>query len=509
MSESAAGPSLSVPSVAHGPAGCAAVAAGSRDTALAAAAVLRAGGNAVDAALGGTLAACISEVVFTSLGGGGFLLVHQPDGRREVLDFFVNTPGLGDRPAQADPEFTPVTVRYPGTEQIFHVGPGSVAVPGALAGLFEAHSRHGRLPFSQLVQPAIDLARHGAVLEPVQAVVLDLVREIMSLTDECARLISTPHGHAVAGDLLLNPDFAGFLELIADGTVTSLSSPAFAEPLLDLMGHTSGHVTPDDLAGYRVARRDPILVERNGSTISLNAPPAFGGVIVAESLGRLDPIDGSPGSWVRVLDALIAATESNRVAALAADVPQVTQGTTHISVVDADGMLVSMTTSNGAGSGVVHPGTGIHLNNMMGEEDLNPGGFHSLPPGIRMGSMMAPIILTGPDGSVTGLGTGGSERIRSALLLTVLRLVDLGESVPEAVAAPRFHPNEAGIQLEPGWDSDLPDLLRRQGPVNIWAAPNLFYGGVHAVSRHPDGSVTAVGDSRRSGAAVVVPVPPR
>ena len=199
-------------------------------------------------------------------------------------------------------------------------------------------------------------------------------------------------------------------------------------------------------------------------------------MIVAESLGRLDPIDGSPGSWVRVLDALIAATESNPGGGTGCRRPQVTQGTTHISVVDADGMLVSMTTSNGAGSGVVHPGTGIHLNNMMGEEDLNPA-VSLAPTRHPDGSMMAPIILTGPDGSVTGLGTGGSERIRSALLLTVLRLVDLGESVPEAVAAPRFHPNEAGIQLEPGWDSDLPDLLRRQGPVNIWAAPNLFYGG--------------------------------
>lgn len=119
-----------------------------------------------------------------------------------------------------------------------------------------------------------------------------------------------PHGHAVAGDLLRNPDFARFLEQIADGTVTSMQSPAFAGPLVDLMGHTSGHVTLEDLAAYQVTRRAPILVERNGSTISLNAPPAFGGVIVAEALARLDPIDGTPDSWARVLEALLAATES-------------------------------------------------------------------------------------------------------------------------------------------------------------------------------------------------------
>lgn len=496
----------SVPSVAQGPAGCAAVAAGSRDTALAAAAVLKAGGNAVDAALGGTLAACVSEVVFTSLGGGGFLLLRQPDGAQQVMDFFVNTPGLGATGSGESPEFTPVTVRYPGTEQVFHVGPGSVAVPGALAGFLEAHARHGRLPLNQVVAPAIELARNGAVLEPVQAVVLDLVREIMSLTEECARLISTPSGHAVAGDRLHNADFARFLRRMGEGEVTSMLSLPFADPLLDLMTHTSGHVTMQDLAAYEVLAREPLLVQRNGSLVALNAPPAFGGVIVSEALARLDVIDGSPESWAGVVQALKQATESGRVTDLAADTPQVTQGTTHISVVDADGRMVSMTTSNGAGSGVVQPGTGIHLNNMLGEEDLNPGGFHSLPPGIRMGSMMAPIIVTAPDGTVTGLGTGGSERIRSALLLSVLRLVDLGDGLDRAVAAPRLHPTDAGVQLEPGWDSRVVDLLRRREPVNIWPAPNLFYGGVHAVSRRPDGSVVAVGDSRRSGAAVVVPV---
>ncbi len=491
--------------MAQGPPGCAAVAAGSRDTALAAAAVLRSGGNAVDAALGATLAACVSEVVFTSLGGGGFLMVNVPGTATQVLDFFVNTPGLGAGDSDAVPEFTPVTVRYPGTEQVFHVGPGSVAVPGALAGFLFAHREYGRLDLADIVAPAVALARNGAVLEPVQAVVLDLVREIMSLTEECARLISTPRGHAVAGDMLHNEDFGRFLRRLGEGEVTDMLSVPFADPLLDLMTHTAGHVTREDLAAYEVIRREPLRVRRNGYLVELNPPPAFGGVIVAEALEQLGAVDGSPESWAAAVAALRAATESGRVSDLAAGTPQVKQGTTHISVVDADGMVVSMTTSNGAGSGVVQPGTGIHLNNMLGEEDLNPGGFHSLPPGIRMGSMMAPIMVTAPDGTVTGMGTGGSERIRSALLVTVLRMVDLAEGSASAIAGPRLHPDDVGVQLEPGWDPAVPDLLREREPVNIWPAPNLFYGGVHAVSRRPDGSVVAVGDSRRSGAAVVVP----
>lgn len=506
MTETPTAPLGSTPSVAQGPAGCGAVAAGSRATALAAAAVLRAGGNAVDAALGGTLAACVSEVVFTSLGGGGFMLVQQPDGSQEVLDFFVNTPGLGAAERESDPQFTPVTVHYPGTEQVFHVGPGSVAVPGALAGFLEAHRRHGRLGLGEVVAPAIDLARDGTVLEPIQAVVLDLVREIMSLTEECARLISTPNGHASAGDSLHNHDFARFLRRLGEGEITSMLSVPFADPLLDLMTHTSGHVTREDLASYRAIVREPLVVERSGSRVALNGPPAFGGVIVAEALARLPVLDGGSAGWAAAVEALVGATASRRVTDLAAEVPQAKKGTTHISVVDADGMVVSMTTSNGAGSGVVQPGTGIHLNNMLGEEDLNPEGFHSLPPGLRMGSMMAPIIITGPDGTVTALGTGGSERIRSALLFTVLRLVDLGYDVDAAVAAPRLHPETSEVQLEPGWDPGVVDLLRMRVPVNIWPTPQLFFGGVHAVRRRPDGTVTAVGDSRRSGAAVVVPV---
>lgn len=494
----------SSPTLAEGPAGHAAVATGSGDAALAAASVLRAGGNAVDAALGGMLASCLSEVVFTSLGGGGFLLVGQPDGERYLLDFFVDTPGLGATERTDVPDFTPVTVSYPGTDQVFHVGTGSVAVPGALAGVLAANERFGRLPLADIVRPAIELGLAGTLLEPLQATVLDLVREIMSVTPDCARLISTPSGHADAGDRLFNRDFAAFLRRVGDGEVTSLTSRPFSMPLLELMRATSGHITADDLAAYSVRARDPLRVTRNGFDVWLNAPPAFGGAIVADALAAMGPMDGSVASWLAAISVLRRATETNRVADQRAGIPHVTRGTTHISVVDGDGQVASLTTSNGSGSGIVIPGTGIHLNNMLGEEDLNPGGFHKLPPGIRMGSMMAPTIVSHPDGSVTGMGTGGSERIRSALLVTLLRMTDLGHSAAAAVAGPRLHASEDRVQLEPGWDPGLAAVLGES--CNVWSQPNLFFGGVHGVTRRSDGSVQAVGDSRRAGAAIVVPV---
>ena len=119
--------------------------------------------------------------------------------------------------------------------------------------------------------------------------------------------------------------------------------------------------------------------------------------------------------------------------------------------------------------------------------------------------MMNPTVVSQPDGSVTGLGSGGSERIRSAMLATLLRLVDLHEDAPTAIGAPRIHASDNDIQLEPGWASDVVAALETVVPVNMWSQRNLFFGGVHAVTRHGDGSVTAVADARRDGAVAVVP----
>ena len=476
---------------------------------MAAISVLHKGGNAVDAAIGGTFAANISEVAFTSLGGGGFLNIREPDGTGRVLDFFVNSPGLGSVEQVKAADFTPVVVTFPGAEQEFHVGPGSVAVPGTLAGFLTAHARFGRVPLKSVVAPAIAAAQRGAEVEPVQAEVLALIRDILKLTSDSQALIRTDLGHyAEAGDTVANSDLARFLQRIGDGEVDSIKSSAYADPLLDLMAQTAGHITREDLNAYEVMERTPLVVMRNGAEINLNARPAFGGAIIADALERLAPVEQPPEIWKNVIDALARSTAAIRAADLRDGIPHVSRGTTHISVVDSDGMVASLTTSNGSGSGTVIPGTGILLNNMLGEEDLNPGGFHSLPPGLRLGSMMAPTILCQGDGSITGLGSGGSERIRSALLLTLLRIVDLGMDITEAITGPRLHPGPSAIEIEPGWNEEVIDQLQTVAPVNLWPTSNLFFGGVHAVTRHADGSVTAVGDHRRDGAAVVVPPAP-
>jgi gamma-glutamyltranspeptidase/glutathione hydrolase len=186
------------------------------------------------------------------------------------------------------------------------------------------------------------------------------------------------------------------------------------------------------------------------------------------------------------------------------DAPQAVHGTTHISVIDAEGTAVSMTTSNGSCSGVFVPGTGIQLNNLMGELDLHPEGLHALAPGTRIGSMTAPTVVRTSDGGVTALGTGGSERIRSTLTCVLGRLLDRGRSLEEAVRAPRMHWDGSRLQVEPGLPEQVLAAVSAAYPVNCWPRPDLYFGGVHAVQRAADGAVMALGDERRGGWAEVV-----
>ena len=487
---------------AGGP-GSAAIAAGSVATARAGAEVLAAGGSAVDAVLAATFAAAVSEQSVASLGGGGFLVVRTPDGRTHVRDFFVDTPGRGLPVQELDLHFLPMDVIYPSTVQTFHVGLGSVAVPGLLAGMLAAHDEFARLPLASILAPAQRYGREGTPIEPAQGILTGLVRELMGLSPESRRLVERDGRWLTTGDAVLNPDYAAFLDKVADGSVTSLVSAPFAAPLMEAMA-TGGLVTLADLDEYRVIHREPITAERAGYTLFTNPPPSFGGSIIADTLALAPRVDlDDPRSWLALLEALVAATAHRRSGA---DTPLTATGTTHCSAVDADGMVAAMTTSNGVTAGFVIPGTGIQLNNMLGESDLNPDGFHATPPGQRMGSMMSPSILAAPDGGVLALGTGGSERIRSSLVEVMVRMVDGGQGLAEAVSAGRLHPDAAGLQVEPHVGAAVVDGLGGwgHGPVNVWPTPNLFFGGVNAVQRRPDGSVVAVADGRRGGGAIVV-----
>jgi gamma-glutamyltranspeptidase/glutathione hydrolase len=176
------------------------------------------------------------------------------------------------------------------------------------------------------------------------------------------------------------------------------------------------------------------------------------------------------------------------------------RGTTHISVADARGNIASLTASNGEGCAYMLPGTGIMLNNMLGEEDLNPGGFNRWKTGVRLASMMSPAVVEKPDGTRFALGSGGSNRIRSAVTQVLVNLLDYGMAPEQAVSAPRIHLEGDMLSIEPGYVAEALSALETSAPKShIWPAKNLFFGGVHTVSVQPGGIFDGVGDPRRGG----------
>lgn len=481
------------------------VAAGHPGTAAAAAEVLRSGGNAFDAVLAAGFAAAVAEPGLTSLGGGGFLLARTSHGDAMVFDFFVDTPGRG-LDGSLRPHFHPVTVDFGGSLQDFHVGRGSVAVPGCLPGYLHVHDRLGRLSLADVVAPAVALARHGVVVTEWQAFVFDLLEPILTAHRDGADLYA-PHGRLLrAGDIFVNQPVAQFLEDVGAGRSPGLHSGPLASAIAADMAGGDGLVTRADLAAYEVVEREPLEVSYKGMRILTNPPPSFGGSLVAESLrilgagGGTAPPQGSPEDLCRRVDVMIEVDRRRAAGTIGTDgAPQVSRGTTHVSVADADGNVAAMTTSNGEGSGYIVPGTGVMLNNMLGEDDLHPGGFHSAAPGTRVASMMSPTICDSAARTVA-LGSGGSKRIRTALMQVITAIVDHGAALAEAVESPRLHWDGETVQVEPGYTSGAVGAVSRRWPVNMWSELNLYFGGVHVV----DVSGHGAGDPRRGGTVLTV-----
>jgi gamma-glutamyltranspeptidase / glutathione hydrolase len=475
------------------------VAAGNAHTARAAVEVLQDGGNAFDAVVAAGFAAAVAEPGLCSLGGGGFLLAAAPGRPVTVVDFFVDAPGRGRPAERLQPSFLPVTLRFRGADQVFHAGWGSVAVPGCLDGWLHVQRRFGRLPLADVVAPARALAADGAALDSAQAGIVALLAEILTLTPD-GRAVFAPGGTLLgAGSRVRNPALADLLTDVAAGRVTGFGD--LAGPLGAAMDRSGGLLSADDLASYAVVERAPLRRRYRDADLATNPPPSFGGSLVLdglEVLGGDGPLDGSAAAFCRLASALVDMSERHVTA------PRSVRGTTHVSVADADGGVAAMTVSNGSCSGVFAPGTGIQLNNVMGETDLHPHGFAATPPGTRVGSMMAPMLLSTGDGTRVGLGSGGSERIRSALTAVVTALVDRRAGLTDAVLAPRLHWDRATLQVEPGLPAHAVEALRERWPVHEWSARDFYFGGAQAVARTADGSVDAAADDRRGGVAVVL-----
>jgi gamma-glutamyltranspeptidase/glutathione hydrolase len=480
------------------------VAAGHPLTAEAGARVLREGGNAVDAAVAAMLTSFVSESLLTGLGAGGYMLVAGGDTEPALLDFFVQAPTrLGDG---SEAELQGVDVSFGDAAQVFHIGPASCGVYGTPAGVCGAVRRWGTLPLEELAAPAARLAEEGVVLNAGQAYVAEILAELLTSTPECAALWA-PGGRVLRqGEILHNPELGNSLMRLAREGAEPFYRGDIALAVCDWLGGRGGSLSREDLAGYRAVERRPVKVAYRDREILTNPPPSAGGTLIAYALALLDR-GPSPPTLRGIVEAM-AAAQSERTVEFVEGLDQdgflerflATRlgSTTHISVIDSAGLACSTTCTNGEGSGVVVPGTGMHLNNVMGEEDLNPLGFHLHPAGRRMPSMMAPSIVM-RDGEVElVLGSAGSNRIRSALLQTIVAVVDRGLDVREAVDAPRVHFEDGAVFAEPGVDLGE---LDESTQVIRFGSHNLFFGGVQAALRS-EGALSGAGDPRRGGVAV-------
>ncbi|MCA1778416.1 MAG: gamma-glutamyltransferase [Xanthomonadaceae bacterium] len=444
-------------------------------------------------------------------------------GRAPVIaDFFTQTP-LMRRLDGLD--FYPIYGNFGTDVQEFHIGMASAAVPGMVAGLFALHGRHASMPMELLLQPAIALARAGVVLNGTQAEALRILEPIVRATSGSARLFGLVGQHDALpepGQRVANPDLADCFQYLAEQGADAFYRGDIAARIAQASVASGGQIGLQDLSRYRVLWRRPMKWTLADATVWSNPPPAFGGLMVALMTGALErglprQTDFGSPAHIEALAAAMRASDQQRLdlerpeclrssrvlkrsfEALLGTGGRVSKGTTHISVRDRRGNLAGMTISNGEGCGQVIPGCGFMLNNMLGEQDLNRLGFHQWPVNRRLSTMMAPTLVRRGEVNLV-LGSGGSNRIRTAIAQVLCNTMHFGMDLKSAIEAPRLHlENDVlAIEMDPkGWPKDLPGRIRdAAAQIRFWPARSLFFGGVNAVS-----DVAAAADPRRQGAA--------
>lgn len=505
------------------------IAAGSAPTAEAGAEILARGGNAVDAAVAACFATSAGEPALTSLAGGG-VMIHRDarTGEVTVCDFFADAPRLLPRDVP-NLDFRAVDIDFGPAKQQFHIGRGAAGVPGVIPGLCTALERWGSLPLAEVVAPACRFLREGVSLGPFQVRAMRLLEAILTDTEK-GRAIYTRDGALLGpGEPFLLPQLADTLEELARSDWRDWYR-GLADTMLDEFGPARGGLlTREDFDAYRVEFRRPTELEYRGVRVLTNPPPGAGGAMIALMLGLLEQSDFAsfpPGSveHARHLACAMATADEARAKGLATvsldaafgrfqsllraerlpDAPTKPgqPSTTHISVLDAEGNAAAVTFSFGEGCGQLIGDTGIMMNNLMGEADLHPGGFGTSPAGERLSTGMAPTLLLEKDGGITVLGTGGANRIRTAITQVVTFLVDRRYDAERAVAAPRLHFEAGVLNAEVMEMRERGEALASLGASSFlrFDEKNLFFGGVHLVRRDASGLLSGAGDPRRSGA---------
>ncbi len=485
-----------------------------------------AGGNAVDGAVAAMATLCVVEPMMVGLLGGGIIHVRTPDGRHFVLD------GLCRAPAAARANmFEPLEVERFAFADVRNrrnvLGVDGFAVPGNPAMLCESAARFGRLPLAALLEPAIRHAANGFAITPY------LADTIVSGADDTARDAALsaklmPAGKPlVAGDRLVQPELARTLGTLALKGPAALYEGDLGRELCDFVASRGGCVTTADLREYRVIARAPIRGSYRGHDVFAPPPPASSGVHIAQMLNLLEGFDiarlgfGTPQGLHLIAEALkiafadrTAATadpdffvvpvdrivskeyarerreeiDPARAGSFAGGVAEREgQHTTHVTVADAEGWIVSATHSIGTsfGTNVLVPGLGLILNNYMSDFDPRPGRPQSIAPGKRPTSSQSPVIVAREGAPRFALGLPGGLRIFGSAMQSILNLIDHGMTLQEAVEAPRLWTRGFEVEVEPAFPSAVIEGLARLGHELV-GVPNVA-AGMNAVAFSPEG----------------------
>ncbi|MEP7160211.1 MAG: gamma-glutamyltransferase [Dermatophilaceae bacterium] len=491
-------------------------------------AVARAGGNAVDAAIAAIVVASCTEPGIVSPMGGAYVNVWAPGEGPYVVDGNVEMPGRGREPERFGGGVWDVYMEYGGGTRVFG-GPGSVAVPGMLAALSEASTRWGRLPWLELLVPAAHVLRTGFPLGTAAAYYLTYSRpELFGQDPETVTFLRQCGVAPTAGALLRAPDLAATLDRIGREGAADLYTGELGHALATDMDARGGLVSAEDLAAYQVVTRQAVRCRLGDWALGVNPPPSIGGpalaamvrllqirhqrvgttdahdvidiqrLVLAYRRARLDGAEALEQAGAELLS-VVDDQGAEGLAALATS-PE----TVHVSAVDSDGLACAITTSAGYGSGVTVPGTGLMLNNALGEPELNTRGLHALPPGRRLPSNMAPTTGRRDDGAMLAIGSPGADRITTSVfqVLDILCLHHL--PLQEAIDAPRLHVEldaDAAPTVRFERAGSLPQAVEDSGLRSLAHEPvTMWFGGVGATLLHPDGRLDAAADPRRAAA---------
>jgi len=463
------------------------ISCGNKLTAEAADRILKKGGTAFDAAIAASFASYLTEPMLTSPAGVGGALLRFSDGRIKAVDF------LADYPSRTD-EVKPVKkiVSFGDETQAFHLGYGSMAVPGNLEGMLHIHKKYGTLEFDEILEPAISYA-NGHKLDGMQAYFLTILEAFCKYTKEASEIFA-PKGHLVKkGEIIRNKKFAKFLEFLAEDRKGAMK--VYYAKIKESLDEHKSSLTFADVKSYKVFERKPVSMDYNGYDVELFPPPGAGGKLIAYGLELLEKkkpaqYPHNSAEHIRILTEVMKKCDKERTPEFFRNI---LGNTTHISIIDSQGNSASMTTSNGQGAGTMVKDTGIMFNNFAGEADLMQ--YKELyKPRRRMTSMMTPTIISKNGRIRAVLGSGGSNRIRSAIMQAISNMIDFKMTPEKAAKISRVHFENNILQLEHGIRKPVCKELAKEYKTNVWTKKNMFFGGVHIAT--PDGGG---GDKRRGG----------